>query len=73
MYIECKGGGLVGDARIGRVTFSKGSKSIYYNGKTFKSLKGSGFKANYYDEETGEECWAVIRNEPESKKKTRIW
>ena len=57
MYIECKAGGLVGDARIGRVTFSKAGKSIYYNGKTFKTLKGAGFKANYADEETGEEYW----------------
>jgi hypothetical protein len=57
MYIECKAGGLVGDARIGRVTFSKAGKSIYYNGKTFKTLKGTGFKSNYVDEETGEEYW----------------
>ncbi|MDP3092524.1 MAG: hypothetical protein Q8N04_17760 [Nitrospira sp.] len=57
MFIECKAGGLVGDARIGRVTFSKTGQSIYYNGKTFKTLKGNGFKANYFDEETGEEYW----------------
>lgn len=57
MYIECKAGGLVGDARIGRVTFSKAGKSIYYNGMTFKTLKGTGFKSNYVDEESGEEYW----------------
>ena len=57
MYIEYKGGNLTGEARIGRVTFSKTKKSIHYNGKTFKSLKGSGFKANYFDSETGEEYW----------------
>lgn len=57
MYIEYKGGNLTGEARIGRVTFSKTKKSIHYNGITFKSLKGSGFKANYFDSETGEEYW----------------
>lgn len=57
MYIERKAGKLVGEAWIGRVTFSKSRKSIYYKGKQFKSLKGSGFKANYYDIETGEEYW----------------
>lgn len=57
MYIEYKGEGLTGDARIGRVKFSKTMKSIHYNGKLFLSLKGSGFKSNFYDEETGEEYW----------------
>lgn len=57
MYIEYKGGGLTGDARIGRVKFSKTMKSIHYDGKTFKSLKGDGFKSNYYDVESGEEYW----------------
>lgn len=32
-------------------------KSIHYDGKPFKSLKGDGFKANYYNEETGEYYW----------------
>jgi hypothetical protein len=45
MYIEDKSGQLVGPARIGRVTFSKTGKSIYYKGKAFRSLKGAGFKA----------------------------
>jgi hypothetical protein len=57
MYIEDKSGGIVGDARIGRVTFSKTGQSIYYDGKTFKSLNGQGFKANYYDVETKEQYW----------------
>lgn len=54
MYIECKSGGLVGPARIGRVTYSKSGKSLTYDGKTFGSLGGQGFKANYYEEETGD-------------------
>ena len=57
MYIEYKGDGLVGPARIGRVTYSKTGSTLYYGGKAFQSLKGSGFKANYYDVETGEHYW----------------
>ena len=57
MYIEFKVDGLVGPARIGRVTFSKSGKTIYYRGKQFQSLNGSGFKANFYDVESGEEYW----------------
>ena len=57
MYIEDKSSGLVGPARIGRVTFSKTGRSIYYQGRTFQSLKGLGFKANYYDLETGAHFW----------------
>ena len=57
MYIEYKGDGIVGNARIGRVTFSKTGKSIYFDGKTFQSLNGQGFKSNYFDVETGEEYW----------------
>ncbi|MFN8666291.1 MAG: hypothetical protein U0164_03720 [Gemmatimonadaceae bacterium] len=47
MYIECKAGGLTGPARIGRVTFSKTGKTIYYRGHAYRSLKGDGFKSNY--------------------------
>ena len=57
MYIEYKGADLIGEARIGRVTFSKSMKSIHYKGKTFESLKGRGFKSNYFDSETKEEYW----------------
>jgi hypothetical protein len=57
MYIECKSGGLTGPARIGRVTFSKTGATLHYGGKSFQSLKGRGFKANYFDLETGEEYW----------------
>ena len=57
MYIESKASGLTGPARIGRVTFSKTGKTIYYQRRTFQSLKGRGFKSNYYDVETGERYW----------------
>lgn len=57
MYIERKAGDIVGPARIGRVSFSKTGGTIYYCGRVFGSLRGSGFKANYFDEETREEYW----------------
>ena len=57
MYIESKAGGLTGPARIGRVTFSKSGRTLYYCSQEFASLKGGGFKANYYDVATGEEYW----------------
>jgi hypothetical protein len=57
MFIENKDGesNLTGDARIGRVTFSKTGKSIHYNGQTFERIRG--FKANYRDIETGDSYW----------------
>jgi hypothetical protein len=57
MYIECKGDGLHGSARIGRVTFSRTGATLYYGGKSFGRLGGRGFKANYSDIETGEQYW----------------
>ena len=57
MYIEDKSSGLTGPARIGRVTFSKTGRTIYYGGRSFQSLKGAGFKANYYEIESGDQFW----------------
>ena len=57
MYIEYKGDGITGPARIGRVTFSKSGSSIYYRGRRFETLAGQGFKANYFDVETKEHYW----------------
>ena len=57
MYIECKSDGLSGHARIGRVSFSKSGKTIYYGGREFGKLSGGGFKSNYFDVETREEYW----------------
>src|SRR4051812_23719600 len=57
MYIENKADDLTGPTRIGRVSFSKTGRTLYYDGKSFQSLKGAGFKSNYYDIETGEEYW----------------
>lgn len=57
MYIEDKSGGLNGPARIGRVTLSKSGQSIHYAGRTFQRLGGRGYKANYFDIETGAWFW----------------
>ena len=57
MYIENKSRGLEGEARIGRVYFSKSGKTLYYRGLRFQSLKGSGFKSNYYEVESLDEYW----------------
>jgi hypothetical protein len=57
MYIESKAEGLTGSARIGRVVFSKRGSTLYYGDQSFRSLKGSGFKANYYDIATLEHYW----------------
>ena len=57
MYIEDKSGGLTGPCRIGRVRFSKTGATLYYGDRAFKSLTGSGFKANYFDQITGERFW----------------
>ncbi|WP_443631257.1 1-deoxy-D-xylulose-5-phosphate synthase [Candidatus Njordibacter sp. Uisw_056] len=57
MYIEDKSDGLEGEARIGRVYLSKSGKTLYYRGMKFQSLKGSGFKANYFKVESGDHYW----------------
>jgi hypothetical protein len=57
MFIESKATGLSGSARIGRVTFSKSGKTIYYRGRAFRSLSGQGFKANFFDSDSGEHFW----------------
>jgi hypothetical protein len=57
MYIEDKSEGLNGPARIGRVAMSKSGRSLHYGGRTFQSLGGYGFKANYSDVETGNHFW----------------
>jgi hypothetical protein len=57
MYIENKAGGLSGPARIGRVSYSKTGATLYYAGQSFQSLKGKGYKSNYYNIETGERYW----------------
>ena len=55
MYIEYKGNEITGPARIGRVSFSKTGRSLYYKNKTLLPIQG--YKTNHADSETGEEYW----------------
>ena len=58
MYIEYKGNdGIVGEARIGRVIIFNKGKSLRYREQRFSTLRGRGFKSNYFDIETGEHYW----------------
>jgi hypothetical protein len=54
MYVENKS---TGEARIGWVTFSKTGKTVYYQNKTLKRLKGGGVSGNYFCEDTLDEYW----------------
>lgn len=59
-YIELKGGlagGLSGPARIGWVQLSRTGKTLYYRGHSFQSLKGYGYKANYFNTTTNTWYW----------------
>jgi hypothetical protein len=57
MYIECKDNTLDGLARIGRVEFTRTGATLRYKGTSFQSMKGNGFKSNYFELETGKEFW----------------
>src|SRR5579883_2012946 len=57
MYIERKAGSVTGDARIGRVTFNRTGRTLFYRNHVFRRIVGGGFKSNYYDETTGEDYW----------------
>ena len=57
MYIECKGPGIAGHARIGRVTFTRFSRTVNYRGKTYQPHADRGKKANYYESEMGIWYW----------------
>ena len=60
MYIEKKpqGDRPGGEARIGRVRFSRSGNILYYSGQALEKLKREGpDKANYADVVTGEGYW----------------
>ena len=56
MYIERKPDEISGEARIGKVSFSKTGRSMYYDGKEFLKIK-SGFKHNSIEIISGDEYW----------------
>ena len=55
MYIESKAENLQGQARIGRVRFTKSGKGIYYRGRAFYRING--FKANCAEAGSNEPYW----------------
>lgn len=58
VYVELKSGySDNGPAWIGIAGGSKTGATVYFNGAAFKSLKGSGIGANFFDIETGDEYW----------------
>ncbi len=57
MYIEKKSGVASLEANIGKVLLSKTGKTLTYKGRQFQSLKGMGYKANFFDVEAGEHYW----------------
>lgn len=58
IYVELKSGySDNGPAWIGFAGRSKSGATIYFDGKAFKSLKGSGISANYYEAESGDQYW----------------
>ena len=58
LYIEKKSGHSDdGPAWIGRVTFSKTGRTLYYRDFELQSLGGTGIGANFYDLRTGDEYW----------------
>jgi hypothetical protein len=59
MWIEYKGSGdgLVGPARIGWVDVQNNGRRLEYGERIFRTLRGKGFKSNYYDIMTHEHYW----------------
>jgi hypothetical protein len=57
MYIENKQSLAGGEARIGRVRYSKTGKTLYYGELAFQSLGGRGFKANYFEVNSNQQYW----------------
>ncbi len=56
MYVEDKEC-LLGNGRICRVQLSKTGKTLYYQDMEFQSLKGMGYKSNFYELNSGIEYW----------------
>lgn len=55
MYVEQKEGDCL--AWIGRVSFSRSGKSIYYRHLHLQRVKGGGVAGNFIDVDSDEEYW----------------
>jgi hypothetical protein len=56
MYIEQKDD-VSGPARVGWVALSRTGRTLHSAGRSFRSLRGRGYKANYLDVESGQWYW----------------
>ncbi len=45
------------DQISGKSQCNSTGRTLYYRGQKFQSLKGTGFKSNYYNVDTGEDYW----------------
>ncbi len=57
IWIEKKSGNLVGPAKIGWVEVKEKGKRLEYQKQIFRSLRGQGYKSNFFDMKTGDEYW----------------
>jgi len=58
IYVELATGyNHTGAAWIGRAAYSKSGATVYFNGQAFRSAKGGGLAANYYEIISGDEYW----------------
>jgi hypothetical protein len=54
MYLENK---ETGEARIGRISFSRTYNTVYYGDKVLQRAGSAKIKGNFFDVSTGEEYW----------------
>jgi hypothetical protein len=54
MYLKNK---ETGEARIGRVSFSRTLQTVYYQDRTLHRAGSEKIKGNFFDAATGEEYW----------------
>jgi hypothetical protein len=54
MYLENK---ETGEARIGRVTFSRTRHTVYYRDRVLQRAGSGSLKGNFFDVATNEEYW----------------
>ena len=54
MYVENK---ETGEARIGKVTFSRTLQTVYYRDRMLQRSGSAGIKGNFFDTESNEEYW----------------
>jgi hypothetical protein len=57
MWIEQKTNGIVGPARIAWVDVRDKGKRLECGDKIFRTLRGAGFKSNYYDIAARDQYW----------------